>query len=112
LDPGGGLKLYSLPRGLRADGAVTGAGDGRLWFVDRRQMRIGRIGMSGRVTGFRVPGVPISITRGPDTSTVWTTLRRWNGQNWVARMTTHGFSSARPSGIRCDSFVRAACWYD
>ena len=108
----GGLRLYRLPRGLRADGALTGAGDGRLWFVDRRQMRVGRIGASGRTRAFRVPGRPISITRGPDRATVWTTLRRWNGQNWVARMTTRGFSSQRPAGVRCDSFVRAACWFD
>ena len=27
-------------------------------------------------------------------------------------MTTRGFSSQRPAGVRCDSFVRAACWFD
>ncbi|MDX6672866.1 MAG: virginiamycin lyase [Solirubrobacteraceae bacterium] len=112
LSPGGALRLYGLPRGLRADGPVTAAGDGRLWFVDRRQLRIGSIGSGGRVRGFGVPGRPISITRGPDSATVWTTLRRWNGQNWIARMTTRGFSSQRPRGIRCDAFVRAACWFD
>src|SRR5439155_1182341 len=74
LTTGGGLRLYRLPRGMRADGAVTAAGDGRLWFVDRRQMSVGRIGASGRTRGYRVPGRPISITRGPDSATVWTSL--------------------------------------
>ena len=111
LSPGGALRLYPLPDGLRADGPVTGAGDGRLWFVDRRHLRIGRIGAGGQARGFAVPGRPISITRGPDGATVWTTLRRWNGQNWIARMTTRGFSSRRPRGVRCDAFVRAACWF-
>ena len=112
LSPGGALRLYRLPRGLRADCPVTAAGDGRLWFVDGRHLRIGSIGSGGRVRGFAVPGRPISITRGPDGATVWTTLRRWNGQNWIARMTTRGFSSQRPRGVRCDAFVRAACWFD
>jgi streptogramin lyase len=112
ISPSGALRFYSLPRGLRADGAVAAGGDRRLWFVDRRHRRVGRIGTSGRAQAFRVPGWPVSIARGPDSATVWTTVRRWNGQNWVARVTTRGFSSHRPRGIRCDSFVRAACWFD
>src|SRR3989440_1139041 len=112
LSPGGALRLYALPGGLRADGPVTAAGDGRLWFVDRRHLRVGRIGAGGRARGFAVPGRPMSITRGPDSATVWTTLRRWNGQNWIARMTTRGFSSQRPRHFRSDALVRAACWFD
>jgi len=54
----------------------------------------------------------MGIARGPDRTTVWLTMRRWNGQNWIARMTIRGFSSSRPRGIRCDAFVRAACWFD
>ena len=112
LSASGALRLLSLPRSLRADGPVTGAADGRLWFVDRRHRRIGRIGAGGRALGFGIPGRPMGIARGPDRTTVWLTMRRWNGQNWIARMTIRGFSSSRPRGIRCDAFVRAACWFD
>jgi virginiamycin B lyase len=108
----GALRLFALPGGLTATGGVTGAGDGRLWFVDSRHHRLGRIGGAGRAIGFGLPGRPFGITRGPDPATVWTTLRRSNGQNWIARMTIRGFSSQRPRGLRCDAFVRAACWFD
>ena len=112
LSTGGALRLFALSADLRASGAVTGAGDGSLWFVDRRHHRLGRIGGGGRAVGFGLPGRPFWIVRGPDASTVWTTLRRSNGQNWIARMTIHGLSSQRPRGLRCDAFVRAACWFD
>ena len=112
LSPAGALRLFALPGDLRASGAVTAAGDGRLWFVDGRHHRLGRIGEAGRAAGFGLPGRPFGIVRGPDPATVWTTLRRSNGQNWVARMTIRGLSSQRPRGLRCDAFVRAACWFD
>jgi streptogramin lyase len=111
LSTGGALRLFGLPGGLTATGAVTGAGDGRLWFVDSRHHRLGRIGGGGRATGFGLPGRPFGIVRGPDAATVWTTLRRGNGQNWIARMTIRGFSSQRPRGLRCDAFVPPACWF-
>jgi virginiamycin B lyase len=107
----GALRLFALPGSLSATGAVTGAGDGRLWFVDSRHHRLGRIGSGGRAVGFGLPGRPFGIARGPDPATVWTTLRRSNGQNWIARMTIRGFSSQRPPGLRCDAFVPPACWF-
>jgi streptogramin lyase len=112
LSTGGALRSFALPADLRATGSVTGAGDGRLWFVDARHHRLGRIGGGGRAVGFGLPGRPFGIVRGPDASTVWATVRRSNGQNWIARMTTRGLSSQRPRGLRCDAFVRAACWFD
>src|SRR5205807_2298341 len=78
LSTSGALRLLSLPRSLRADGPVTGAADGRLWFADRRHRRIGRIGAGGRALGFGIPGWPMGIARGPDRTTVWLTMRRWN----------------------------------
>jgi virginiamycin B lyase len=112
LTTGGALALFALPAGLSATGAVAGAGDGRLWFVDGRHHRLGRIGSGGQAVDFGLPGRPFGIVRGPDPATVWTTLRRSNGQNWIARMTVRGFSSRRPRGIRCDAFIRPACWFD
>jgi virginiamycin B lyase len=110
LTPGGQARLFGLPRRARADGPITSAADGNLWFVNEGGSAVGRMSRSGQVRMFRLAFRPTTITRGPDQATVWASARAGRRRGVVLRITTRGFSSRRPRGIRCDRRAPAACW--
>ena len=108
--PRGGVRLFPLPRGVRADGEVATAADGTLWFINEGRFAVGRMSPSGRVRMFRLAFRPTRITRGPDRATVWASARTDRGRGVVLRITTRRFAGRRPPGIRCDRLAPAACW--
>jgi streptogramin lyase len=108
--PGRGARLFPLPRGVRADGQIATAANGTMWFIHEGRFAVGRISSSGRTRVFRLAFRPVTITRGPDAATVWTSARTDTGRGVVVRITTRPFSARKPSYVRCDRRVPAACW--
>jgi streptogramin lyase len=96
---------------LSATGGITTAADGTIWFA--ADGRVGRYDpASGGLRGFGVTGHAVDIVRGPGNANVWVSTATTSGRlNWITRMSTRDFSSARPRGWSCAGQSRIVCWY-
>lgn len=98
--------------GLPATGGLTTAADGTIWFA--ADGRVGRYDpASGALRGFGITGHAVDIVRGPGSANVWVSTATTSGRlNWITRMSTRDFSSAKPRGWSCAGQSRIVCWHN
>lgn len=103
VSPDGGISSVAAGSGRRADGGVTTASDGSLWYSSRSG-GVGRVSSSGSVSVFSLTASATDIVRGPGSSVLWATTGLG-----VFRISSQSFSSAGPPGARCGGQNPAAC---
>jgi virginiamycin B lyase len=109
----GQVSRFPLPGDLTADGEIITAGDGVMWFADKRDGKVGRITTGGDITGVDLGYRPLALAPGPGSNTIWMTLLRMDGrETWIARMNTRSFPAGRQPGVSCDPKAGWSCKFD
>jgi virginiamycin B lyase len=120
ITPAGDVSSVSLPRDLPADGGITPAADGTIWFSSSGA-RFGQAGSSvgryapggGGVQSFGLSGRALDIVRGPGNANVWVSTATDSGRsNWITRLSTQSFGRAKPRQWSCAGQTGAACWFN
>jgi virginiamycin B lyase len=115
----GEVTRVPLPGRLPADGGITTAADGTIWFSSGGA-RFGGAGSaagryepsSGSLRSFDLDGRAVDIVRGPGSANVWISTATDSGRmNWIARLSTQSFSTAKPRQWSCAGQTPAACWF-
>jgi len=107
----GHASRVGVPGDLPADGGITAAADGSLWYSSSPAAAVGRVDAGGQVTRFGVTGRPVDLVRGPGSANLWISTQNDGGGSWVTRMATQSFGPSRPSGWGCAQQNPAACWF-
>ena len=101
-----------LPGNLPADGGITAAADGSLWYSSAAATAVSRVEPgSGQVRRFAVIGRPVDLVRGPGSANLWISTQNDFGGSWITRMATRSFGPSRPRGWSCRGQNPAACWF-
>jgi len=108
VDSGGAISSFRLPAGVHADGRMTSAGDGGMWFADRRDQRIGRIDAHGAARSFRTVGTPTGLAPGADGVTRWYATSTFGG-GFINRLVIRDLPAGRARGVHCDTHHQPAC---
>src|SRR5207248_9892363 len=118
--PSGAVTRVGLPGNLPADGGITTAADGTIWFSAGGD-RFGEAGSSvgrydpagGALRSFGLSGRALDLVRGPGSANVWVSTATDSGRlNWITRLSTASFGPAKPRQWSCAGQTTAACRFN
>ena len=115
----GAVSRVPLPARLPADGGIATAADGTVWFTSRGEKFRSAGSSAGRydparggVQRFVLSGRALDLVRGPGSANMWVSTATDSGRmNWITRLSTRSFTTAKPRRWSCWGQSAAACWF-